>query len=98
MSESKCKHGGHCGIGGYCDECPYHEDPSGSPVMIAVTETRIEAIIQSLGDGADYMRESLETHLASLGEATRKNKGTADIIRADIKAAKSNADALRKTL
>lgn len=29
MSLPKCKHGGECGIGGLCDDCPMMESPSG---------------------------------------------------------------------
>lgn len=50
---------------------------------------------ESLEVGKEYTQEVLQTHLVTLGETTRKNKMTADLIRRDIEKMEFHIDNLK---
>ena len=53
-------------------------------LSFTLSGTEIINLYQSLEAGKEYAQEVLQNHLVSLGETTRKNKMTADMIREDI--------------
>lgn len=63
--------------------------------IIELKGNTIMAIYESLEIGKEYAQEVLQNHLVTLGETTRKNKMTADLIRQDIDKIEYHLDNLK---
>lgn len=62
----------------------YILDIMSEETTIELNGNTIMGIYESLEIGKEYAQEVLQNHLVTLGETTRKNKMTADLIRGDI--------------
>lgn len=64
-------------------------------LKVTLNANNFMGAFESLEIGKEYAQEVLQNHLVTLGETTRKNKMTADLIRGDIEKMEFNIDNLK---
>ena len=64
-------------------------------LKVTLNANNFMGAFESLEIGKEYAQEVLQNHLVTLGETTRKNKMTADLIRQDIDKMEFHIDNLK---
>lgn len=54
-----CTHGGMCGLGGYCDACPYTSPSTASEVVELDERYEFERYMSQLGEAVNYMGDGI---------------------------------------